>query len=401
MKRSFVLRRQCGGIVKKILILLMLSAIGGGIWYYIKEQRRLAAEAPPQVLSEEVRRGNVRQVINASGTVNARRKVDVGAQVSGEIEALYVDIGDELHHGDPIAKIDARSQQNNKDTAQAQLESRQAALTAAQATLIEAQQKYSRQQSLVKRGAASRESLEAAQAALQSAQSAVNQAQAAVRQSQIDVDTAGLNLGYTQVNAPIDGTVIAVPVEQGQTVNAIQSAPTLVVMADLSTMTIKAEIAEADVNKVKPDLPVSFTLLGNNRQRYTSTLRSIDPAPLAVSDNAANSDNAVYYYGHIDIDNPERLLRIGMTANIEILVDQVEDVLIIPMTALQDSDDDESEKVLVLDERGFPQPREVVLGLQDGINAEVKSGLQEGEKVVVSQAGINRADDPFGSEGIF
>lgn len=400
MPCSLFLRRQQGGIVKTLLILLVLAGAGYGAWYYWQTQQRLKAQAPPQVLTETVRKGDIRHVIHASGTLTAKRKVDVGAQVSGEIEALHVAIGDELKAGDAIADIDARSQRNSRDTAQAQLQSREAALASAKAALREAEQKHQRQKNLVSKGAAAKETLEAAQAALKNAQGAVEQAQAAVTQSRIDVDTAGLNLGHTHVVAPMDGTVIAVPVEKGQTVNAIQSAPTLITLADLSTMTVKAEIAEADVGKVRPGMAASFTLLGDSRKRYESTLSRVDPAPMTVSDNALNAtESAVYYYGHVDVDNPERLLRIGMTANIDIVVDQANDVLVIPMTALQDEGEDDS--VLVLDEQGFPQPRKVTLGLQDGIHAQVIDGLSEGEQVVVSQAGKNGAVDPFGGRGMF
>lgn len=400
MSCSLFVRRQQGGIVKTLLILLVLAGAGYGAWYYWQTQQRLKAQAPPQVLTETVRKGDIRHVIHASGTLTAKRKVDVGAQVSGEIEALHVAIGDELKAGDAIADIDARSQRNSRDTAQAQLQSREAALASAKAALREAEQKHQRQKNLVSKGAAAKETLEAAQAALKSAQGAVEQAQAAVTQSRIDVDTAGLNLGHTHVVAPMDGTVIAVPVEKGQTVNAIQSAPTLITLADLSTMTVKAEIAEADVGKVRPGMAASFTLLGDSRKRYESTLSRVDPAPMTVSDNALNAtESAVYYYGHVDVDNPERLLRIGMTANIDIVVDQANDVLVIPMTALQDEGEDDS--VLVLDEQGFPQPRKVTLGLQDGIHAQVIDGLSEGEQVVVSQAGKNGAVDPFGGRGMF
>lgn len=390
--------RQRGGIVKILVILILLGAGGYGLWHYW-QGKKAAENAPPPVLTETVRRGEIRQKIHASGTVTASRKVDVGAQVSGEIDALYVAIGDELKAGDPIANIDASTQRNSEATAQAQLASREAALTAAKAQLAEAKQKRTRQQTLLNKGAASRESLEAADAALKNAQGAVEQAQAAVRQSRIDVETAGLNLGHTRVTAPMDGTVIAVPVEKGQTVNAMQTAPTLITLADLSTMTVKAEIAEADVGKVKAGMKASFTLLGDTRKRYESTLKSIDPAPLAVSDNSTTNDNAVYYYGHIDIDNAERTLRIGMTANIDILIAEAKDTLIIPLTALQDEGEDD--QVLVPGENGEPVPRKIRLGLQDGIHAEVLEGLGEGEEVVVSQAGKNRAVDPFGGKGMF
>lgn len=396
------LRRQQGGIIKTLVILIVIGAAAyGGRLYWQKRQEE--ANRPPPLITEKVQKGNIRQVINASGTLKASRKVDVGAQVSGEIDALYVNIGDELKTGDPIANIDARTQQNSRDTAVAQLESRRAMLASAKAALNEAEQKYKRQKTLVSKGAAARETLEAADAALKTAKSNVEQAEAGIRQSQIDVDTAGLNLGHTKVSAPIDGTVIAVPVEKGQTVSAAQSAPTLVTMADLSTMTVKAEIAEADVAKVRAGMKTSFTLLGDSRTRFEGTLTRIDPAPMAVSDNVTNStETAVYYYGHIEVKNPERRLRIGMTANIEIVVDEAHDTLIVPMTALAEEGQN-GDSVLIVGANGQPEARPVVLGLQDGVNAQVLEGLREGEEVVISQGGVNSAVDPFagGGPGMF
>ena len=308
--------------------------------------------------------------------------------MSGEISALSVKIGDKVKTGDPIAEIDASTQQNTRDSAAASLASSKAALAAAQAKLREAQQNFNRQQEMVKKGAAARESLDAAQATLKSAQSAVDQAKADIRKSQLELDNAGLRLGYTSVTAPMDGVVISVAVEKGQTVNAVQDSPTLVTLAQTNTMTVEAEIAEADVGAVQPGMAAYFTLLGADKTRYEGKLKSIDPAPLATSKNtttttSSSNDTAVYYYGKMDVPNADGKLRIGMTANMVINVREAKGVLTIPMTALQ-TNSAGADEVQVMGTDGKPQPREVKLGINDGVNTEVTEGLTAGEQVVVS-----------------
>ena len=236
----------------RFLVFLVIVAAGGYAWWHFREK-------PPEVgaikyITAEVKKGDIAQTVLASGSLQPFKSVKVGAQVSGEISALAVQIGDRVKTGDPIAEIDASTQQNTRDSAAAALASSKAAQTAAQAKLREAQQNFNRQQELVKKGAAARETLDAAQATLKSAQSAVEQAKADIRKSQLELDNAGLRLGYTSVTAPMDGVVISVAVEKGQTVNAVQDSPTLVTIAQTNTMTVEAEIAEADVSAVQPGM---------------------------------------------------------------------------------------------------------------------------------------------------
>ena len=381
-----MLRKQSGRAGMRFLVVLVLIAAGGYAWWHFR--------APPdeagaiKYITAEVKKGDIAQTVLASGSIQPFKSVKVGAQVSGEISALSVKIGDKVKTGDPIAEIDASTQQNTRDSAAASLASSKAALTAAQAKLREAQQNFNRQQEMVKKGAAARESLDAAQATLKSAQSAVDQAKADIRKSQLELDNAGLRLGYTSVTAPMDGVVISVAVEKGQTVNAVQDSPTLVTLAQTNTMTVEAEIAEADVGAVQPGMAAYFTLLGADKTRYEGKLKSIDPAPLATSKNtttttSSSNDTAVYYYGKMDVPNADGKLRIGMTANMVINVREAKGVLTIPMTALQ-TNSAGADEVQVMGADGKPQPREVKLGINDGVNTEVTEGLTAGEQVVVS-----------------
>lgn len=381
-----MLRKQSGRAGMRFLVVLVLIAAGGYAWWHFRAQPDEAGAI--KYITAEVKKGDIAQTVLASGSIQPFKSVKVGAQVSGEISALSVKIGDKVKTGDPIAEIDASTQQNTRDSAAASLASSKAALTAAQAKLREAQQNFNRQQEMVKKGAAARESLDAAQATLKSAQSAVDQAKADIRKSQLELDNAGLRLGYTSVTAPMDGVVISVAVEKGQTVNAVQDSPTLVTLAQTNTMTVEAEIAEADVGAVQPGMAAYFTLLGADKTRYEGKLKSIDPAPLATSKNtttttSSSNDTAVYYYGKMDVPNADGKLRIGMTANMVINVREAKGVLTIPMTALQ-TNSAGADEVQVMGADGKPQPREVKLGINDGVNTEVTEGLTAGEQVVVS-----------------
>ena len=383
----------------RFLVVLVLLAAGGYAWWHFREK-------PPEAgaikyITAEAKKGDIAQTVLASGSLQPFKSVKVGAQVSGEISALAVQIGDRVKTGDPIAEIDASTQQNTRDSAAAALASSKAAQTAAQAKLREAQQNFNRQQELVKKGAAARETLDAAQATLKSAQSAVEQAKADIRKSQLELDNAGLRLGYTSVTAPMDGVVISVAVEKGQTVNAVQDSPTLVTIAQTNTMTVEAEIAEADVSAVQPGMAAYFTLLGADKTHYEGKLKSIDPAPLATSKNttsSASTETAVYYYGKMDVPNPDGKLRIGMTANMVINVREAKGVLTIPMTALQTNASGEDEVQVMVG--GQPQPRVVKLGINDGVNTEVVTGLKAGEQVVVS-SGTGEGSIPMGPGGPF
>ena len=393
---------QSGRAGMRFLVFLVIVAAAGYAWWHFRDKPDEAGAI--KFITAEVKSGDVAQTVLASGSLQPFKSVKVGAQVSGEISALFVQVGDKVKAGDRIAEIDASTQQNTRDSAAAALASSKAALSAAQAKLREAQQNFNRQQELVKKGAAARESLDAAQATLKSAQSAVEQAKADIRKSQLELDNAGLRLGYTSVTAPMDGVVISVAVEKGQTVNAVQDSPTLVTLAQTNTMTVEAEIAEADVGAVQPGMAAYFTLLGADKTRFEGKLKSIDPAPLATSKNttsasSSSNDTAVYYYGKMDVPNPDGKLRIGMTANMVINVREAKGVLTIPMTALQ-TNSAGADEVQVMGADGKPQPREVKLGINDGVNTEVVTGLKAGEQVVVS-SGTGEGSIPMGPGGPF
>lgn len=384
------------GISLLSMIILLLLTTGGVCGWYYYQQQQIAEKKKESFITDTVKKGSITYSVNASGRVYPKKTVDVGAQVSGEIAKLTVDIGDTVNAGDLIAEIDASTKENAKRSAQAQLKSQQATLRTAQSTLKQAQLAFERASKLYKSGAGSQEDYESAEAALNSAKNAITEAQENIVQSQLTLKDTEVSLGYTQVRSPIDGTVIAVAVEEGSTVNASQSAPTIVTIAQTNLMTVKAEIAEADVAVMQAGLPVSFTLLGKTTDTFTGTLTSIDPAPKEiVDDGSIDSNTAIYYYGHIDVDNAEGKLRYGMTATITIEVDKAENTLIIPMTAINDTPKDSM--VLVLED-DKPTSHTVEIGLEDGVHAQVVSGLSEGDKVIIS-SGSDKPSDSGGRQG--
>ncbi len=377
-------------------VLAVVALISAAMAYWL--QRQEAAQQPPPVqhITTKVKRGDVVHSVLATGSLQAVKTVSVGAQASGEISKLYVKIGDHIKTGDKIAEIDASTQINQRDSEKAALDVSRANLVSAQAKLVEAEHKYKRQQAL--KDAGTKEALDSARANLTVARAEVETAKAQIARSELSLKNASVALGHTTVKAPMDGVVIAVAVEEGQSINAVQSTPTIITLAQTSTMTVEGEIAEADVADVKTGMAAYFTLLGKDKTQYEGVLKSIDPAPLAISKNSSSSDSAIYYYGKMDVPNPDDRLKVGMTANITIKIKEAKNALLIPLTALQDDG-----RVLVVGTDGQAQPREVEVGINDGINVEIRSGLNEGEEVVQStkdeKAGMlppgMSADSPF------
>lgn len=334
-------------------------------------------KAQNNYITAPVTRSDLEQTVLATGIVKPYKQVAVGAQVTGEIKSLKVKLGQHVQQGELLAIIDPRTQKNTLQTAQAQLNSNQAALEKAQLD-------FNRQKMMLTEGATSKENYDNAKAALAAAKASVDQ-------SRVNVDTAKLTLGYTQVIAPIDGIVVSLAVEEGQTINANQSTPTILTIAQLDKITIRAEISEGDITKVRAGMPAYFNILGETDKRYDTTLRAIDPGPTTLSDNSSSSSSsssssAIYYYGLLDMPNEDGKLRISMTAQVSIIANSAKQVLSIPSTALGERNPQGQYKVLVLGKDNKTTEKWVEVGLNNNVNAEIKLGLSEGENVVVSQS---------------
>lgn len=334
-------------------------------------------------ITEKVQRQNIQKVVNAAGEVRAIQLVTVGAQVSGKIETLYVTVGQVVKKGDLIAEIDSTTQQNEVDINKAKLNSYEAQLAAAKVSLKIAEKKYKRTQALRKQNAASAEDLEDAEDAYETAKSKVTELDSTIKETEISLSTAETNLGYTKITAPLDGTIVSVPVKQGQTINAAMDTPTIVQIADLSQMEILIEISEGDISNIKPGVKVTYSILGDLNNIYETTLKSIDPGLTLLTNNeyteVVGSDEAIYYYGRLVVPNDRGVLRIGMTTQNVIYEDSAEDVLTVPATAIKN--EGQGKFVEILTKNGV-EKRAVVTGVSDGLNIEVKSGVKEGEEAV-------------------
>lgn len=377
-----------------ILLLLIAAVLAYG---YLRPK-----EDEVSYLTEAVRRGNLYSTVNATGQIGAVQLVSVGAQASGQIQRLYVEVGQEVHIGDMIAEIDSTTQENELATTQAKLESYRAQLEAKQVALRVAKADYERESQLRRSDSTSGKNLDSAESTYASVKAEVAELQSQILQTEIALSTAETNLGYTRIVAPLNGTVVSVPVEAGQTVNASQTTPTIVQVADLSRMELKIEIAEGDITKVRPGQPVTYSILSEPDQTFRAELHSIDPGLTTLSDgtytasSSANSSEAIYYYAKALVDNSDGQLRIGMTTQNVIAVADALDILLAPSIAIEKINasqvpdgqpDTQYGRVFILNGSGQPEERIVTLGVADNMHSEIKSGLNEGDMIILSQLG--------------
>lgn len=349
---------------------------------------------PPRLATSSVEIADIEDTVIATGTLESSRLVSVGAQASGQIKTLKVQVGQQVNAGDLIAEIDSTTQQNTLRNAEAAIARDRAQRAIQQANLKLAELNFKRQKNLLTDDATTRAELERAEAQLDTTRAQIEASDAQLAQSQSSLDTARANLGYTQIVAPMSGTVVAIVAREGQTVNAVQSSPTIVKLAKLDTITVTAGISEADVVRVKVGQTVYFTTLGDTRKRYYGKLRSIAPAPASIeTDTGGRSANAgggstqaVYYNAIFEVPNPTGELRIAMTAQVYVVLNEAKQVLTIPTSALGDQAADGSYTVRVADAQGQPQPRRITVGINNNVTAQVLDGLKAGEKVVVGEA---------------
>lgn len=369
---------------------ISLGLIAAAVLMYLLFNK--PAHAPnTQTAAAEI--ADLEQTVLADGKIEAQKQVSVGAQASGQIKALHVKLGDKVKKGQLIAEIDDLTQQDTLRNGNAALKNIQAQRAAKLAELRNNEVSWQRQQMLMKRGVGAQADYDSAKATLDATRANIEALDAQIIQAQITVNTAKVNLGYTQIRSPMDGTVVAIPVEEGQTVNAIQTTPTIAKVANLDTMTIKVKISEADVVKVKTGMPVWFSILGEPNKRYEATLSSIEPAPSSINTDSAttsssssstgsSSSTAIYYNGLFDVKNPDGVLRISMTAQVNILLSSVKNAIVVPATALTSRNG--MWYVQVINANKKIESRLVTVGLNDNVRTQIRSGLSVGELVVVS-----------------
>ncbi|WP_314987066.1 efflux RND transporter periplasmic adaptor subunit [uncultured Campylobacter sp.] len=349
-------------------------------------------EEAPKALTTRLEKGDIRGTVTAAGEVYARDLVDVGAQVSGQIKKLYVKVGDKVQKGDMIAQIDSVTQENEIAQQKAQLLIHEANLASAKIAAENAKTQYNRELELYKRNAASKEAVENAKnsAALKEAEQ--KQIEAQIEQTKLQLSTAETNFDYTKITAPISGTIVSMPVEEGKTVNSNQTTPTIVKIADLSKMEIKMQIAEGDISKVKVGMDVEYSILSDLDNIKKAKIYKIDPGLTTLSDgtydktssgssSSSSSDSAIYFYAKMLVDNENDFLKIGMTTENNIIVSEANNTSYLPTSVIKR--DAKGDYVTVLN-GNEPEQRYVKTGVSDDLNTEILSGLDEKDEVLIA-----------------
>ncbi|SFK10903.1 efflux RND transporter periplasmic adaptor subunit [Celeribacter neptunius] len=387
-------------LLYRFLIVALIAVAGYVGWAQFRAD---GEAAPPQ--TAQVTRGTVQETVLASGVIEASQLVSVGARTSGQIETLAVGLGDEVAAGDLIAQIDSEDQKNDVLQAEADLANIEAQIAAKNASLKKAQLSLERLTRLSAQNYASQEDVESATADLQVYEAELEALGAQKSSAEVTVSTAKIALERTRVTAPIDGTVVAVVVDEGQTVNANTTSPTIVKIANLDKMIVKAEISEADVVHVAAGQSVSFTILGEPDNPFSATVRDVEPAPSEIEDSdTISTDAAIYYNGRLEVANPEHLLRIGMTTQVSIVLDEARDVLTVPSSALSAGSDGQYMVLLYEADTGASHPQPVEVGLNNKVTAVIISGLSEGDQVVTGaslSSASSSSNQRMGPPGMF
>lgn len=377
---------------KKRLItgIIVLALLGTGGWY-ARDHFGDRSQTEASLSFADVTTGSIESVVTAQGKLEPKDYVDVGAQVSGQIKKLHTDIGAQVKNGDLIAEIDPDVYEAKVSSGKARMKTLEAQKAQQEAEVKQAEQKLARNEKLFKTKAVSEEIYQDAQTAFDIAKAQLMSLEAQIEESQSTLEGDETNLSYTKIYAPMDGTVVSHSTKEGQTINASQTAPVIVQIANLDIMTVRAQVAEADIGKLHPDMDVYFTTLGSQGRKWHGNIRQILPSPETVND-------VVLYNVLVDVDNKDRQLMTGMTTQMFFVLGSAKDVMVIPASALirrlpnADTDGGMAYEVQVM--KGHqPEARTVIIGLADRMNAEVKSGLTQGEKVVVSTPAASTGDN--------
>lgn len=373
-------RRAFYTLILVVLILLVAAAYG---------VHSMMSGTTAPLVSQAIGRGDIEKTVLATGILKPSVQVNVGAQVNGQLKKLYVRAGDRVTKGQLLAEIDPTLQQSELRKSEAELDSAVAQKQASLYTLTQYQLELKRQLQLDRDGSGTKSNLEQAQAKVdtQKAQIKVNEAQ--IVQAQMALETAKANLGYTRILAPVDGQVLGIVTKEGQTVVSSQTAPTILVLANVDTMTVQTRISETDILKVHPGQPLWFYVVADPKHRYQRVMGTLQDAPNdALQDESASSQtqqpSAVYYNGVFSVPNPDHLLRTSMTAQVFIVTEQAKNVLRLPVMALGQPLGDDRYQVQVVNGDKTEQ-RVIRAGINDRQFVEVKDGLREGERVVIMQ----------------
>lgn len=385
MKRPRTARRAL------LVALCLIPVIAVAAWQILPPGR-------DQFATVQVNRGDIESSVTALGTLQPRRYVDVGAQASGQIHKIHVEVGDAVKEGELLVEIDPSTQQAKLDAGRFSIDNLKAQLQEQKAQHELARQKYRRQQNLAAGGATRDEDVQTAEAELRATQARVDMFQAQIRQAQASLRSDQAELGYTRIYAPMNGTVVALDAREGQTLNAQQQTPLILRIAKLSPMTVWAEVSEADIGHVKPGMNAWFTTLSGGNRRWTSTVRQILPIPpkpldqtsqgggSPASSSKSGTGRVVLYTVLLDVDNADNALMAEMTTQVFFVSDQAKNVLTAPIAALQGGTQPDQQTARVVAKNGDIQQRTVRTGISDRLKVQILDGLDEGDHLLIGPA---------------
>lgn len=380
------------------MILILLIALG--VWAFF-------LRAVEHVDTVSIGRGDIESSVTALGTLQPHSYVDIGAQASGEIRRIHVQPGDKVRKGQLLVEVDPSIQQAKVDVDQSTLASLRAQLVSAQSQRELAQQQYDRQRRMASEGSTRDEDLQSAYAALMSARATIDNVRAQIDGAQSNLKGDEAQLGYTRIYAPMSGTVVTLDAREGQTLNATYQTPTILRIADLSTMTVWTQVSEADILRVKPGMPVYFTTLGSSERRWSGTVRQILPAPpnQATSTNGGQQGNpstatqsagkVVLYTVLFDIANDGAQLMPQMSAQVFFVAAKARNVIVAPLAAMAPTAGRPGAYTARVAQDGRVVTRDVRIGVHDRLSGEVLAGLKAGDQLVTGVRRTRAIDGRF------
>jgi HlyD family secretion protein len=375
----------------------LVIMVGGGIYFLQQEPPAQQVEYVTQTLT----RGELQVTVTATGTLQPTKQVEIGSEVSGIIEKVFVDFNDKVIIGQTMAQLDTQTLEARLTSARASLQSAEASLAQAQATVIEVNAKTRRSKELAERDLLSLQTLEADEAASLRATASVAGAEAQVTSAKAALNESETSLAKAVIKSPIDGIIISREVDPGQTMAASFQTPVMFIVAeDLAHMVLNLDIDEADIGQVREGQEATFRVDAYPRKEFTAKIISVRFNPLKVN-------NIVTYETVLSVSNPELLLRPGMTATAEILIEETTEVLLVPNRSLRFLPPEErvvqlaaeGDNVWVL-ENGQPRPVPVTIGLSDGEFTEIKSDSLSADAVLIIDV-VREARSPFSGGGPF
>lgn len=383
--------------MKKIIIaVVVLIAVGIGIFFAFRSDKN-----GPKYITERVTRGDINSTVSATGTVNAVTTVQVGTQVSGTIKELFADYNSPVKKGQLLAQIDPAVFEAQVGQARANLMSAKAGLEKSQVTLHDTKTTFERNKILYAKNFIAKSDLDTAQTNYLSAAAQIKVAEAQIQQAQAALDSSSINLKYSKILSPVNGTVISRNVDIGQTVAASFQTPTLFTIAqDLTKMQIDTSVDEADIGKVKAGQKATFTVDAYPESPFHGKVSVVRNAPITIS-------NVVTYNAVITVDNTGLKLKPGMTANVAIETATAPGVLRVlnsalrfrPSTAGKGVINNPEQKgikaakgpsVWILENKK-PKYTKITTGISDGNYTEVTSNnISEGQLIIIEDAAVSK-----------